>query len=83
MMAATCFRIVLLAADTNPIDRIIHFPAWCEEVDIPYCYVPERRLIGTAVLFIRGDPAEHDNKTYTAVFDECYENIKLINRLNM
>lgn len=77
MMGATCFRLVLLAADTDPIDRIINFPAWCEEVDIPYCYVPEW------CLFIRADPSECDNETYMAVFHECCGNVKRINRLNM
>lgn len=31
--------IVILSAETAPVDLIIHYPAMCEEKKIPYCFV--------------------------------------------
>merc|ERR1719230_358079 len=40
--------IVLLAGDVFPIDIIAHLPAFCEEKDLYYAYVPSREILGEA-----------------------------------
>jgi H/ACA ribonucleoprotein complex subunit 2 len=37
-----------LAGDVSPIDVITHLPVTCEELGIPYVYVPSREDLGTA-----------------------------------
>ena len=44
-------RIVLLAGDVFPIDVISHMPVVLEESDIPYCYVPSKK-VPTGGLFV-------------------------------
>ena len=40
--------IIVLAGDVTPIDVYSHLPVFCEENDIPYCYVPSRQDLGEA-----------------------------------
>ena len=40
--------IVVLAGDVSPIDVVSHIPVFCEDKEIPYCFVPSRRDLGTA-----------------------------------
>merc|ERR1712000_506172 len=40
--------IVFLAADISPIDIITHIPTYCEELSIPYVYVPSKEGLGLA-----------------------------------
>uniref|UniRef100_R4FMF8 Putative box h/aca snornp component n=1 Tax=Rhodnius prolixus TaxID=13249 RepID=R4FMF8_RHOPR len=46
--------LVILAGDVTPVDVMIHLPAVCEDKDIPYCYVPSKEDIGTAMGVTRG-----------------------------
>ncbi len=40
--------IVVLAANTTPMDLISHIPLWCEEQGIPYCFVESKKELGDA-----------------------------------
>jgi len=40
--------VVILAGDVSPIDVISHIPVFCEEKEVPYCYVPSRKDLGSA-----------------------------------
>lgn len=40
--------IIFLASDVYPIDIIAHFPAFCEDKDVLYCFVGSKRKLGTA-----------------------------------
>lgn len=40
--------IVVLAGDVSPIDVVSHIPVFCEDKEVPYCFVPSRRDLGTA-----------------------------------
>lgn len=40
--------IVFLASDVYPIDIIAHFPVFCEDKDILYCFVGSKRKLGAA-----------------------------------
>ena len=39
-------KLVLVAKDVNPKEIIMHFPALCEEKDIPLIFVPTREELG-------------------------------------
>lgn len=40
--------IVLLAGNTSPIEVICHMPVMCEDLNMPYCYVPSKEDLGAA-----------------------------------
>jgi len=42
-------RLVVIAADTNPIEIVAHLPMLCEEKKIPYVWVPTKADLGAAV----------------------------------
>jgi len=41
-------EIVILAADTNPLEIILNIPTLCEEKNVPYCYVSTQSALGRA-----------------------------------
>lgn len=65
--------VVVLAGDVSPIDVISHIPVYCEEKDIPYCYVPSRKELGcasgtqrpTSVVLVQA------GKDYEELYQEC------------
>jgi H/ACA ribonucleoprotein complex subunit 2 len=44
---------VILAGDVNPIEIMCHIPGVCEELALPYVYVPSRQDIGSAMGTLR------------------------------
>ncbi|KAJ9594718.1 hypothetical protein L9F63_013992 [Diploptera punctata] len=46
--------IVVFAGDVTPIEIMCHLPAVCEELDVPYCYVPDKETLGNAMGVKRG-----------------------------
>ncbi|XP_026322905.1 H/ACA ribonucleoprotein complex subunit 2-like protein [Hyposmocoma kahamanoa] len=72
--------IVVFAGDISPIEIMCHLPAVCEEKDIPYCYTPSRKDIGSAMGTMRGCimvmVKEHDD--YKELFDEVKGDIKML-----
>lgn len=40
--------ILLLAADTSPVDIIVHLPLVCEDAAMPYCFLPSKKELGRA-----------------------------------
>ncbi|XP_077286505.1 NHP2 ribonucleoprotein [Arctopsyche grandis] len=72
--------IVLFAGDISPIEIMCHLPGVCEEKSIPYCYVPSRQDIGTAMGVKRGClmvlVKEHED--YGELFEECKTEIKTL-----
>jgi len=41
-------RLVVVAADTNPIEIVAHLPMLCEEKKIPFVWVPTKADLGAA-----------------------------------
>jgi U4/U6 small nuclear ribonucleoprotein SNU13 len=47
-------ELVILAADTNPLEMLMNIPNICEEKvllylkNVPYCYVPNNTTLGRA-----------------------------------
>src|SRR3990172_6796346 len=41
-------KLVVIAADVNPPEIIMHFPALCDEKSIPYVYVQTKAELGAA-----------------------------------
>ena len=40
--------LAIIAGDISPIEVIAHVPILCEEMGMPYCYVPSKEDLGTA-----------------------------------
>ncbi|GKT30362.1 putative multi-domain containing protein, partial [Aduncisulcus paluster] len=40
--------LVVLAADCDPIDIILHIPPICEQCDVAYVFVPSQHILGRA-----------------------------------
>ncbi|CAH2097128.1 unnamed protein product [Euphydryas editha] len=72
--------IVVFAGDISPIEIMCHLPAVCEEKDVPYCYTPSRKDIGSAMGTMRGCimvlVKEHED--YKDLYDEVRSEIKLL-----
>merc|ERR1711998_749639 len=41
-------KLVILAADTNPLEILLHIPISCEEKDIPYVFVGTKSSLSRA-----------------------------------
>ncbi|XP_072033675.1 H/ACA ribonucleoprotein complex subunit 2-like protein [Amphiura filiformis] len=71
---------VVIAGDVTPIEVVCHLPAVCEELEIPYAYVPSKKDLGSAfgckrtsccVLVKRQDD-------FASNYDECMDQIKTL-----
>lgn len=40
--------LVILAADTEPLEIILHLPLLCEDKNVPYVYIPKQADLGRA-----------------------------------
>jgi len=40
--------LVILAADTEPLEIVLHLPLLCEDKNVPYVYVPKQAELGRA-----------------------------------
>ena len=41
-------ELVILAADTEPLEIVLHLPLLCEDKNVPYVYVPSQADLGKA-----------------------------------
>ncbi|KAI5481573.1 U4/U6 small nuclear ribonucleoprotein SNU13 [Pseudohyphozyma bogoriensis] len=41
-------EFILLAADTEPIEILLHLPLLCEDKNVPYVFVPSKTALGRA-----------------------------------
>eukprot|EP00871_Galdieria_phlegrea_P005392 jgi/Galph1/5854/GphlegSOOS_G4482.1 len=41
-------EFVVLAADTEPLEILLHLPLLCEDKNVPYVYVPSKEALGRA-----------------------------------
>lgn len=41
-------EFVILAADTEPIEIVLHIPLLCEDKNVPYVFVPSKTALGRA-----------------------------------
>lgn len=71
-------RLVVFAGDVTPIEIMCHMPAVCEDKDIPYCYIPSKADLGSAMGVHRASVMmlvrPHDD--YKELYDECVEEMK-------
>ncbi len=42
------FQIVVLAADTEPIEILLHLPLLCEDKNVPFVFVRSKAALGRA-----------------------------------
>jgi U4/U6 small nuclear ribonucleoprotein SNU13 len=40
--------LVILAADTEPLEIVLHLPLLCEDKNVPYVFVPSKQALGRA-----------------------------------
>lgn len=72
--------LCVFAGDVTPIDIYCHLPIVCEDKQIPYCFVPSRRDIATAlgakrpciVALISSD------EEYKDLYDKCYKKVSAL-----
>ncbi|KAF5357762.1 hypothetical protein D9756_001325 [Leucocoprinus leucothites] len=41
-------EIIILTADTEPLEILLHLPLLCEEKNVPYIFVPSKAALGRA-----------------------------------
>ncbi|KAH9901528.1 NHP2/L7aE family protein [Cubamyces menziesii] len=41
-------EIIILTADTEPLEILLHLPLLCEEKNVPYVFVPSKAALGRA-----------------------------------
>ncbi|PAV21039.1 13 kDa ribonucleo -associated [Pyrrhoderma noxium] len=41
-------EFIILTADTEPIEILLHLPLLCEDKNVPYIYVPSKAALGRA-----------------------------------
>mmetsp|Transcript_19234 Transcript_19234/g.73895 ORF Transcript_19234/g.73895 Transcript_19234/m.73895 type:complete len:129 (-) Transcript_19234:48-434(-) len=41
-------ELIILAADTEPLEILLHLPLLCEDKNVPYVFVPSKRALGRA-----------------------------------
>lgn len=69
--------IVVMAADTLPIDVYCHLPVMCEDRSLPYAYIPSKGDLGssagskrpTCVILIK------PHEDYQDAYDECVSEV--------
>uniref|UniRef100_A0A6A7FYE8 H/ACA ribonucleoprotein complex subunit 2 n=1 Tax=Hirondellea gigas TaxID=1518452 RepID=A0A6A7FYE8_9CRUS len=41
-------ELIILAADTEPLEILLHLPLLCEDKNVPYVFVPSKQALGRA-----------------------------------
>merc|ERR1712100_321742 len=41
-------QLIVMAADTEPLEILLHLPLLCEDKNVPYVFVPSKRALGRA-----------------------------------
>merc|ERR1712118_455159 len=41
-------ELIILAADTEPIEILLHLPLLCEDKNVPYVFIPSKQALGRA-----------------------------------
>eukprot|EP00745_Piridium_sociabile_P038128 TRINITY_DN69593_c1_g2_i2.p1 TRINITY_DN69593_c1_g2~~TRINITY_DN69593_c1_g2_i2.p1 ORF type:complete len:154 (+),score=41.17 TRINITY_DN69593_c1_g2_i2:86-547(+) len=75
--------LVVIAGDVSPIDVISHIPVFCENHDLPYCYVPSKEDLGgalgskrqTCMVMIK------NHEDFADSYKECEDGIKELPKL--
>ena len=69
---------VVFAGDTRPIEVMCHLPIVCEELDIPYCYVPAKADLGAATGTTRPTCCilVKEGEAYQDTYTDCFKDIK-------
>lgn len=41
-------EMIIMSADANPIEILLHLPLLCEDKNVPYVFVPSKTALGRA-----------------------------------
>ncbi|XP_059488161.1 H/ACA ribonucleoprotein complex subunit 2-like protein [Neocloeon triangulifer] len=69
--------IVILAGDVNPIDIMSHIPGVCEQLALPYVYIPSRQDLGQSIGTLRSILLMliKPRPDYQELYSECQDSI--------
>jgi len=78
--------LCVIAGDVNPPDIVTHLPAYCEDLKIPYIFVPSKEMLGSAgeakrptcCILLKDDILEDDKKYHKRLKDTMDATKKLI-----
>ena len=72
-------RLIVIAADANPLEIVLHLPLLAEEKNIPYVFVPSKKALGKhcgttrnviAVSILKNERSKL-NDNINAIVDKC------------
>jgi U4/U6 small nuclear ribonucleoprotein SNU13 len=71
-----CAEITIIAADSDPIEIVLHLPLLCEDKNIPYIFVNNKFILGKACGISRSVIACCISTNINSNLDEQIKNIK-------
>lgn len=73
--------LCVFAGDVTPIDIYCHLPIVCEDKNIPYCFVPSKRDIASALGAKRPCIVTliTEDEEYKDLYDKCYKKVSSLN----
>ncbi|KXN71972.1 13 kDa ribonucleo protein-associated protein [Conidiobolus coronatus NRRL 28638] len=75
-------EVIVMAADANPLEIVLHLPLLCEDKNVPYVFVPSRVALGRACGVSRSVIAVSILSNTASDLDSQIQSIKLqINKL--
>jgi ribosomal protein L7Ae-like RNA K-turn-binding protein len=48
LLVTSTFQIIVMAADAEPLEIILHLPLLCEDKNVPYVFVKSKAALGRA-----------------------------------
>ncbi|ORX59295.1 ribonucleo protein-associated protein [Piromyces finnis] len=70
-------EFIVLTADTEPIEILLHLPLLCEDKNVPYVFVPSKQALGRACGVSRPVVAASITTNEGSELKEQIQNIKL------
>jgi U4/U6 small nuclear ribonucleoprotein SNU13 len=69
-------EIIIIAADAEPLEIILHLPLLCEDKNIPYIFVPSKQNLGKACGVLRSVIACGITTKYDSSISRQIKNVK-------
>lgn len=72
-------EIIILTADTEPLEILLHLPLLCEEKNVPYIFIPSKVALGRACGVTRpviaASITTNENKELSSLINTVKKNI--------
>lgn len=73
-------RLIIMAADAEPLEILLHLPLLCEDKNVPYIFVPSKEALGRACQVARQVVAcsvvQKDGSQLSSQLDEVCQRIE-------